>query len=207
MAGLPLPAQMETYRKRYIPQEEQTRDAAEAEQRQQLKQQQRKEAAESNPAEGAAAVAGQGEHGDGSGIKLEGIRRAIGMLPNRDQITSRTTTSELCKVFVQPATAPEGWTAEPKLIRLDAEGKDVSANKWYSRWYINEATGNQQHKQPPPETRSMCQVLAADPETARFVGRPTHFLSHGKRVIGLSACHSVCLWIYCLSFPEMVSNS
>ena len=25
----------------------------------------------------------------------------------------------------------------------------------------------------------MCQVLAADPETARFVGRPTHFLSHG----------------------------
>ena len=32
--------------------------------------------------------------------------------------------------------------------------------------------------EPPPGTRSMCDLLAADPATVHLVGRPTHFLSH-----------------------------
>ena len=174
-----LPEQMAIYRKRYIPEKEKEDEAAEAEQRTQLKQQRAAEAAERTHADAAAGTSNQGEHGDGSGLTLEGVRRVFDLLPNRDQIDSRTTTSDLCKAFIQPKTVADGWIAEAELIRVDATGKDVTANRWFSHTYVNKVTGERRPKQPPPGTRSMCQVLAADPETARFVGRPTHFLSHG----------------------------
>ena len=189
---------MEIYRKRYIPEEDLKREAAQAEQRKQQQQQRKQAAAESSPALSEA----QGEHGEGTGITLEGIRRAISMLTNQDQINAKTTTSTLCKVFIQPLTVAEGWTAEAELILLDDKGQDVSANKWYSHTYINKATGDRHPKQPPPGTRSMCQVLSANPENAKFVGRPTHFLSHGARPRRLSVyiCCCVSLAAFALCF-------
>ena len=52
----------------------------------------------------------------------------------------------------------------------------------YSRQSSSEGSGGGgaaiRQGEAPPGTRSICRLLAADAATARFVGRPTHFLSH-----------------------------
>ena len=190
-----LPKQMEIYRKRYIPEDEKERDVAEVEQR--------AEAAESNPTEAAAtatAAADQGnpgvttsafaceraaaltissgQHGEGTGISLAGIDYALErVLASKDKLTEATTTSDLFKAHTLPVTMPEGWTKSwPEVTN--------AANSWYTHHYIEDATGVERFKangkdpDPPPGTHSLCAKLAADPETAHFVGTPTHFLSH-----------------------------
>jgi hypothetical protein len=52
-----------------------------------------------------------------------------------------------------------------------------TARRWYSQEYRERATGCTQAT-PPAGTRSMCEVMAADPVTARFVGKPNVFVSH-----------------------------
>jgi hypothetical protein len=126
--------------------------------------------------EAARLTVEAGPHGEGTGILLSGIIFALEhVLANRDAITATTTTSDLIKAHIQPVTMPQGWTAVPEVIN--------AANSWYTHHYIEDATGKEQLKEngnpdPPPGTCSFCAKLAANPETAHFVGRPTHFLSH-----------------------------
>eukprot|EP01046_Picozoa_sp_COSAG06_P005724 COSAG06_NODE_259_length_18912_cov_53.912614_3_plen_265_part_00 len=91
--------------------------------------------------------------------------------------TAAASTSQVCQTIIKPHTVPPGWVDEPQLITTDEHGRDVSANHWYTHTYVRGETGERQDA-PPPGTRSMCAVLKADERTARFVGRPTHFLSH-----------------------------
>jgi tetratricopeptide (TPR) repeat protein len=112
------------------------------------------------------------------GITARGLRHAIKMLVSHGGIIDdNTTTSDLCQIHLKPTTLPDGWLDEAELILVDAEGNDVSANRWYKHTYVEKATG-ERHSKPPEGTRSFCQLLAADPSTAHLVGRPTIFLSH-----------------------------
>jgi hypothetical protein len=88
-----------------------------------------------------------------------------------------TTTSDLCHAFIKPATLPRGWVDEPELLHNDDEGNDISSRRWYKHIYRRQGATETQ-SEPPPGTRSMCAELAADPASAHFVGKPTHFLSH-----------------------------
>ena len=69
---------------------------------------------------------------------------------------------------------PEGWTKSfPEVTN--------AANRWYTHHYIEDETGQERLKangdpDPPPGTYSLCAKLAANPETAHFIGTPTHFL-------------------------------
>ena len=87
------------------------------------------------------------------------------------------TTSDLCHAHIKPATVPRGWVDEPELLRFDEAGNDISRSCWYKHVY-RRLSSQEVQSEPPPGTRSMCAELAADPATAEFVGRPTHFLSH-----------------------------
>ena len=126
------------------------------------------ESAES-PAHAGGAPSAEELCGKNTGISLAGILYCIDLFRRTGSITDSTTTSDLCHAHIKPATAPRGWRNEPRLI--DAE------KRWYEHSYVEEATGSR-HSTPPRGTRSMCSRLAADPSTARFVGKPTHFLSH-----------------------------
>ena len=129
-------------------------------------------------AERAAALTREsGQHGDGTGISLAGILYALEhILADRDQITAETTTSSLFKAHVLPATMPPGWMQSwPELIDR--------RNSWYTHHYIDDSTGEERRKpdgspDPPPSTYSLCARMKADPSTAHFIGRPTHFVSH-----------------------------
>jgi tetratricopeptide (TPR) repeat protein len=109
------------------------------------------------------------------GISADGVLRAIELFEG--QLAEGATTSDLCQQHIKPYTMPPGWTDEPELIRFDEDGADVSMNGWYKHTYVREADG-ERTPQPPPGTRSLCRLFAADPATAHLVGRPTHFLSH-----------------------------
>eukprot|EP01045_Picozoa_sp_COSAG04_P022049 COSAG04_NODE_2438_length_4122_cov_20.274422_2_plen_607_part_01 len=109
------------------------------------------------------------------GISAAGVLRAIELF--EDQLAEGATTSDLCQQHIKPRTMPPGWRDEPELIRFDEDGKDVSMNGWYKHTYVREA-GGERTPRPPPGTRSMCRLFAADPATAHLVGKPTHFLSH-----------------------------
>eukprot|EP01048_Picozoa_sp_COSAG05_P006296 COSAG05_NODE_403_length_10204_cov_874.669372_6_plen_233_part_00 len=63
-----------------------------------------------------------------------------------------------------------GWVCEPELINAE--------KRWYNHRYVNVADPSITADQAPPGTRSFLQKLAADPQTAHFVGVPTVFLSH-----------------------------
>eukprot|EP01046_Picozoa_sp_COSAG06_P060217 COSAG06_NODE_12733_length_1337_cov_1.192246_1_plen_316_part_01 len=101
---------------------------------------------------------------DGRWLPLEQLKPATAL-----------TTSDFIKAHIQPATLPPGWIAEAEVTNAE--------NSWYTHHYINQATGEERVKDggkpdPPPGTYSMCAKLAADAETAHFIGAPTHFLSH-----------------------------
>ena len=129
-------------------------------------------------AERAAALTREsGQHGDGTGIALDGILYALEhILADRDQITAETTTSDLFKGHVLGVTMPPGWTKSwPEVTN--------TANSWYTHHYIDDSTGEERRKpdgspDPPPGTYSLCARMKADPSTAHFIGRPTHFVSH-----------------------------
>ena len=132
--------------------------------------QEERETSGNEPAPGSSQLPSAEELcGKNTGISLAGILYCIDLFRRTGSITDSTTTSDLCHAHIKPATAPRGWRDEPRLI--DAE------KRWYEHSYVEEATGSR-HSAPPRGTRSMCSRLAADPSTARFVGRPTHFLSH-----------------------------
>ncbi len=129
-------------------------------------------------AERAAALTREsGQHGEGTGISLAGIQYALKhILAHPDQITAETTTSDLFKAHVLPVTMPVGYT------RSRPEVTD-RANSWYTHHYIEDSTGEERLKPdgspgPPPGTYSLCARMKADPRTAHFIGRPTHFVSH-----------------------------
>ena len=107
------------------------------------------------------------------GISLAGLRWFV----TQHAVDAAASTSQVCQTKIKPHTVPPGWVDEPQLITTDEHGRDVSANQWYTHTYLHGESGERQDA-PPPGTRSMCAVLKADDRTARFVGRPTHFLSH-----------------------------
>ena len=109
------------------------------------------------------------------GISHAGLLHVIAMLGAA--LPEDATTSDLCQVHIKPRTVAPGWLHEPELIRLDEQGNDISANRWYKHAYVRRATGERQTASPPG-TRSLCRMLAEDPNTAHMVDRPTHFLSH-----------------------------
>ena len=110
--------------------------------------------------------------GEGTGLSLGGIKHCIA----RFGLVEDVTTSDVCHAHIKPATVPPGWTDEPELLCVDDEGSDIFARCWYKHVYRK--LGTETQSTPPPGTRSMCAALAADPATARFVGKPSHFLSH-----------------------------
>ena len=125
----------------------------------------------------AALTRASGQHGEGTGISLAGILHALEhLVADRDRITAETTTSDFFKKHVLPLTMPTGYTKSwPEVTN--------AANSWYTHHYIEDATGEERTKpdgspDPPPNTYSLCARMAADPRTARFIGRPTHFVSH-----------------------------
>ena len=107
------------------------------------------------------------------GISLAGLLWFV----TQHAVDAAASTSQVCQTKIKPHTVPPGWVDEPQLIATDEHGRDVSANQWYTHTYLHGETGERQDA-PPPGTRSMCAALKADDRTARFVGRPTHFLSH-----------------------------
>ena len=107
------------------------------------------------------------------GISLAGLLWFV----TQHAVDAAASTSQVCQTTIKPLAVPPGWVDEPQLITTDEHGRDVSANQWYTHTYVHGETGERQDA-PPPGTRSMCAVLKADDRTARFVGRPTHFLSH-----------------------------
>ncbi len=118
------------------------------------------------------------------GISLDGLLHVIRLFEG--QLAEGATTSELCQLHIKPMTVAPGWVDEPQLIEFDDQGNDVSANGWYKHVYSRQSSSSggggsgatSRQGEAPPGTRSMCRLLAADAATARFVGRPTHFLSH-----------------------------
>ena len=107
------------------------------------------------------------------GISLAGLLWFV----TQHAVDAAASTSQVCQTKIKPHTVPPGWVDEPQLITTDEHGRDVSANQWYTHTYVHGESGERQEA-PPPGMRSMCAVLKADDRTARFVGRPTHFLSH-----------------------------
>ncbi len=107
------------------------------------------------------------------GISAEGVLHVLDIF---DKLSADATTNDLCQLYIKPYTTPHGWRDNPRLILQDDSGNDVAANGWYSHNYVD-SSGHWQ-SEPPPATQSLCQKFAADPATSRFVGKPTHFLSH-----------------------------
>jgi hypothetical protein len=119
------------------------------------------------------------------GISVAGLLHAVELF--RAHTHPGTTTSDICHAYLKPATVPPGWVDAAELIKVDAEGNDISGRCWYTHTYREIATGRTQ-PDAPPGTRSFCALLEADPATAHLVGKPTHFLSHA--------------WLY--KFPNLV---
>ena len=119
------------------------------------------------------------------GISLDGLLHVIRLFEG--QLPEGATTSELCQRHIKPLTVAPGWVDEPQLIELDDQGNDVSEKQWYKHVYSRQSSSSEggggggatiRQGEAPPGTRSICRLLAADAATARFVGKPTHFLSH-----------------------------
>eukprot|EP01046_Picozoa_sp_COSAG06_P028816 COSAG06_NODE_2626_length_6559_cov_31.460217_2_plen_260_part_00 len=119
------------------------------------------------------------------GISLDGLLHVIRLFEG--QLPEGATTSELCQRHIKPLTVAPGWVDEPQLIELDDQGNDVSAKEWYKHVYSRQSSSSSEgggggatirQGEAPPGTQSICRLLAVDAATARFVGKPTHFLSH-----------------------------
>ena len=129
---------------------------------------------------------------DGRWLPLEQLKPAV----------RTVTTSDFIKAHIQPVTLPPGWIVEPEVTSAE--------NSWYTHHYINQATGEERVKDggqpdPPPGTYSMCAKLAADPETAHFIGAPTHFLSHAHTMDFFETFDSVKRYVSKLP-PEKVAT-
>ena len=88
-------------------------------------------------------------------------------------IGADVTTSDLCQLHIKGRTLPPHYTSEPRLV--DA------TNRYYNHTYYHtpdEGSAPVQCEGPPTDTCSMAEVMLRNPSTARFVGKPTHFLSH-----------------------------
>ena len=134
--------------------------------------------------EGCCGCGRDGHHGDRAtaasgdnlvaeytrdGISAAGLRHVVQLFAA--DLLEDATTSDLCQAFLKPRTVPPGWADEAVLID--------PANRWYKHNYRRAAdSAGEAQSAPPTSTQSFCRLLAADPATARFVGRPTHFLSH-----------------------------
>eukprot|EP01046_Picozoa_sp_COSAG06_P003930 COSAG06_NODE_157_length_21766_cov_172.214335_19_plen_443_part_00 len=142
-------------------------------------------AAAAAAADAALAADDYGEY-TRDGISLDGLLHVIRLFEG--QLPEGATTSELCQKHIKPLTVAPGWVDEPQLIELDDQGNDVSAKEWYKHVYSRQSSSSSEggggggatirQVEAPPGTRSICRLLAADAATARFVGKPTHFLSH-----------------------------
>jgi tetratricopeptide (TPR) repeat protein len=122
----------------------------------------------------------------GEWIEVEGGR----WLPKEclKPVLRRVSTSDIIKASIQPATVPPGWTCVPEVTN--------AKYRWYTHHYVDDATGKERLKDdgkpdPPPNTYSYCAKLAADPATAQFIGKPTHFLSHAHTMDVLETLNSV----------------
>ena len=104
------------------------------------------------------------------GISARGIATFIAQ--HSAEIAAKTTTSDVCHRLIKPATTPAGWRDEPQLTD--------EKRRWYKHQYRNEQTGVLQDE-PPPGTRSMCDILQSQPETSHMVGRANVFFSHAWR--------------------------
>ena len=113
----------------------------------------------------------------GTAISLAGILHCLERFGISKEDGTSATTSDFCHAHIKPATVAAGWRCIPQLVEIDEEGNDISARSWYRHEYVHEATG-EATSEAPPGTRSMCDLLAADPTTEHMVGKPTHFLSH-----------------------------
>ena len=81
-----------------------------------------------------------------------------------------TTTAAICHMFIKTRTTPTGW--EHHASPLVEAGRQR-----YKHEYVDAVTGQAQSA-APPETCSLCELLAAEPETTGLAARPTAFLSH-----------------------------
>ena len=101
------------------------------------------------------------------GISVPGIRHVV----TQFGIGPTTTTSDLCQLHIKPngGTVPPGWTDDPEVTNAE--------KGYYKHTYVKDHTA-QRLDAAPNGTKSMCEVLLENPETARFVGKPNRFLSH-----------------------------
>ena len=124
-------------------------------------------------AEAARRTRASGQHGEGTGIQFAGLMHIMSLLrivfPYAFE-AGKMTTSDLIKACIQPVTMPPGFIVHPEVTNAD--------KAWYTHHYIDTDTGEWRHQQPPPGTYSLCAKLAADPATAHFISKPTHFVSH-----------------------------
>jgi hypothetical protein len=115
------------------------------------------------------------------GISLAGLQR---FFEAHGHASAGRTTSDLCHSVIKPLTVPEEWECLPTLTNAD--------KRWYSHAYqkrVAEGCTQRSQATPPAGTRSMCEVMEADSDTARFVGKPNVFVSHA--------------WLY--NFDEVVA--
>jgi tetratricopeptide (TPR) repeat protein len=149
-------------------------------------------------AEAARLTRAAGQHGVGTGITWAGVQHAIDrVLNNAGEITRATTTSDVIKAHIQPVTVPPGWTCVPEVTHAE--------NSWYTHHYIDQTTGEKFTQRPPPGTFSLCAKLAVDPETAHFVGAPTHFLSHAHTMNFLETLGSLEAYVSKLPLEEVAT--
>ncbi len=100
------------------------------------------------------------------GISAAGLRHFYNV---HVHASARLTTSDICHTVIKPLTVPAGWECLPTLTHAD--------RRYYSHEYRERSTRSTQAT-PPAGTRSLCEVMAEDPITARFVGKPNVFVSH-----------------------------
>jgi len=105
------------------------------------------------------------------GITIGGLEyfRDKGLI--MDEINDDMSTSDVCHRLVKNDTTPLGWEYRWQCVNPD--------KGWYDCSYLEEATGTEvDSKHSPVGTKSFCSLMLESPETARYVGKPTVFLSH-----------------------------
>eukprot|EP00928_Gymnodinium_smaydae_P061315 TRINITY_DN4541_c0_g1_i4.p1 TRINITY_DN4541_c0_g1~~TRINITY_DN4541_c0_g1_i4.p1 ORF type:complete len:603 (-),score=85.92 TRINITY_DN4541_c0_g1_i4:229-2037(-) len=99
------------------------------------------------------------------GISVLGLE----MFASGYAISSDTTTTDACHLYVKPATVPDGWEDQVQMIDLPT--------KRYQHGYKNRTTGEVQGV-APPGTTCYCEYLLETSGCCDAVSRPTGFLSH-----------------------------
>jgi hypothetical protein len=80
------------------------------------------------------------------------------------------STATVCHTCIKTLTTPGGWEHR-------ATPSNEGGRQRYTHEYVNVGARRTQNA-VPPGTRSLCELLAAEPATAGLTGRPTAFLSH-----------------------------